>query len=57
MAPTCLLPYAPLHRDLVAHPLMWFLLGGRRNESYFVAFYAEECVISTMLSLECPGFL
>lgn len=33
------------HRDLVACSLMWFLLGGWRNESYSVAFSAEECVI------------
>lgn len=32
-------------RDLVAYPLMWFLLGGLRNESYSVAFHEEECVI------------
>lgn len=31
--------------DLVAWPLMWFLLGGWRNESYSVAFHGKECVI------------
>lgn len=39
-------PFVPItHRDLVARSLMWFLLGGWRNESYSVAFYEEECVI------------
>lgn len=42
-------PTVPLcsHRtqDLLAYPLMWFFLGGWRNESYSVAFHEEECVI------------
>lgn len=39
-------PFVPItHRDLVARSLMWFVLGGWRNESYSVAFSEEECVI------------
>lgn len=33
------------HGDLIARSLMWFVLGGWRNESYSVAFSEEECVI------------
>lgn len=46
---TLRLPLVPfvhiIQGDLVACSLMWFLLGGWRNESYSVAFSEEECVI------------